>query len=147
MIYEFITPSDPITFKAESDKVAFFCALALGKGKAGMKRQDGAECESPMVFLQSDPMPDIEAYLESTIAEFGDKNAADVAACFDSFAYGSFSSRAAHDAKVESFTTPEKLAEYLTEHENTRSSMSQWVRSAWRYAESFDKKAKELLQV
>ena len=46
MTYQLITPSDPITFKAESDKIAFFCALVLGSGKAGMEREDGEKCES-----------------------------------------------------------------------------------------------------
>ena len=34
-IYKFITPSDPITFKAENDKIAYACVLFLGNGKAG----------------------------------------------------------------------------------------------------------------
>ena len=115
MIYELIQPSDPIHFKAESDKIAYYCALVLGNGKAGVRRTDGEECASPILFLHPDPMPIIEQYLGASIEVFGDENAADVADCFDSFSYGD-------------------LATY-------RSSLSTWVKGAWRYAEFFRAKA------
>jgi len=148
MTYELITPSDPITFKAESDKIAFFCALVLGSGKAGMKREDGAKCESPMVFLSSDPMPGIEALLGCDFQEFGDNNVQEIAACFRSFAYGSFSDRANYDAAIEAITYPEKLAAFKEKHEDqNRSSMSQWVAGAWSYADAYDKKIVSVLEV
>lgn len=141
MTYELITPSDPITFKAESDKVAFFCALVLGSGRAGMKREDGAEIESPMVFLQSDPMPGIEAFLGCEFQTFADDNVPEIAACFRSFAYGNFSDRANYDAAIEAITDPEKLAAFKAKHEDqNRYSIYQWVAGAWRYADAYDKK-------
>jgi hypothetical protein len=42
-LYEFVTPSDPITFKAENDKIAFCCALILGSGKACCTNVDSGE--------------------------------------------------------------------------------------------------------
>lgn len=141
MTYEFITPSDPITFKAESDQVAFFCALVLGGGKAGMSREDGAKTESPMVFMQSDPMPWIEEYLGRELQAFSDANILEIAACFRSFAYGNFSDRAQYDEAVEAITDPEKLKSFKSKHEDrNRSSMSQWVGMAWKMAYAHERK-------
>ena len=145
MTYELITPSDPITFKAESDQVAFFCALVLGSGKAGMNRQDGEKCESPMVFLSSDPMPGIDAFLGGDISEFSDSHTPEIIACFRSFAYGNFSDRANYDAAIEAITDPEKLAAFKAKHENqNRSSMSQWVAMAWKMADAHERKLNEV---
>ena len=145
MTYELITPSDAITFKAESDKVAFFCALILGNGKAGISRQDSKGVEqSPMLLFHPDPLSVINGYLGCEIQEFGDQNAAAVSDCFLSFAYGNFSDREAFDNEVESFKTDDAREEYLKNHEDkNRSSMSKWVKGAWGYGESFKKKADE----
>ncbi len=144
MTYKLINPSDAITFKAESDKVAFFCALILGNGKAGISRQDGKEVEqSPMFLFHHDPMQIIEGYLECAFQEFGDQNARAVSDCFLSFAYTNFDSRAAFDSDLESFKTDEGRNEYLKNHEDeNRSSMSRWVKHAWSYGEGFKKKNK-----
>lgn len=141
MTYELITPSDPITFKAESDQVAFFCALVLGGGKAGMSREDGAKCENPLVFLSSDPMPGIEAFLGGELSEFSERNTPEIIACFRSFAYGNFSDRAQYDEAVEAITDPENLKAFKAKHEDrNRSSMSQWVGMAWKMADAHERK-------
>lgn len=146
MTYEFITPSDPITFKTENEKVAFFCCLILGGGKAGMRREDGEGCESPMVFLSPDPMPAIEQYLGCSLAEFDEPNISEIIDCFQSFAYGSLSERKKYDATVSNISNPEVLKAFKKEHENkNRSSMSKWVQAAWAYADGFDKKREKLL--
>jgi hypothetical protein len=144
MIYELIQPSDPIHFKAESDKIAYFCALILGNGKAGIERADGAKCESPLYVFHPDPMPEIEAYLGGMIADFGDQNCAEIAACFASFAYGSQAEYRTYCEAVNSITDPENLKAFQDWHEDkNRSSMSKWVKSAWQYAEYFKNKANE----
>lgn len=142
MIYELIQPSDPIHFKAESDKIAYYCALVLGNGKAGVRRTDGEECASPILFLHPDPMPIIEQYLGASIEVFGDENAADVADCFDSFSYGDLATYRLYCEAVEAITEPEKLKAFKASHEDkNRSSLSTWVKGAWRYAEFFRAKA------
>lgn len=144
MTYEFITPSDPITFKAESDKVAFFCAVLLGNGKAGIKREDGEKCESTMLFLSSDPMPIILEYLGCPLRDFLDANTQEIIECLRSFAYGGFEARKKYDAAISVISIPQILAAFKKEHEHKeRSSMSRWVKSAWDYADGFEKKMKE----
>jgi len=54
-IYEFITPSDPITFKADDDKVAFTCALLLGNGKAGCTNLKTGDSIPTMLMFAKDP--------------------------------------------------------------------------------------------
>lgn len=145
MIYELIQPSDPIHFKAASDKIAYFCALILGNAKAGIGRTDGKECESPLLVFHPDPLPTIEAYLGATIEAFGNENAAEIAAAFDSFAYGSKTEYETYFDAIEAITDPEKLAGFKTAYEDkNRSSMSKWVKSAWGYARVFKEKANEL---
>jgi hypothetical protein len=138
MIYEFITPSDPITFKAESDKIAFYCALLLGSGRAGLGKENGKPEMSPMLFLNPDPVKDIEEYIGVSIADFGDKNAAEIAEAFNSFAYGSISERSKYDAEIAAITDTEQLQLFRDKIEDqSRTSMSQWVKSAWQYSKHF----------
>lgn len=139
MIYEFITPSDPITFVSENDKIAFFCSLILGKGKAGMRKENDEEIEmSPMFLFHPDPLPIIENYLGCGIDEFGDQNSEAVSSCFLSFAYGSIEDRKIFDDAISAITDTEKLKDFKSKHEDrNRTSLSQWVKAAWQYGESF----------
>lgn len=149
MTYELINPSDAITFKAESDKIAFFCALILGNGKAGISREDGKEVEeSPMLMFVSNPLPIIEKYLGCSLVEFKDNNLGEISECFLSFAYGTFSDRAAFDRDVASFKTSIGLEAYLEAHEDrNRSSMSKWVQGAWDYGRAFKNKLNETAKI
>lgn len=145
MTYELINPSDPITFKADDDRIAFFCALLLGNGKAGMRREDGEKYESPLVFLSSDPMPGIDAFLGCPLADFDADNLPEIVACFRSFAYGGFSERKRYDATISNIENTKILDAFKKEHENkNRTSLSEWVKAAWRYADGFEKKMKEV---
>lgn len=144
MTYEFITPSDPITFKTENEKVAFFCALLLGNGKAGMTREDGQKCESPMLFFYENALEQAEKYLGCPLSDFDKDNLREIVDTFRSFAYGNFSDRNNFDAAIDAITDPEKLEIFKAKHENeNRSSMSKWVKGAWGYANSFEKMMKE----
>lgn len=140
-IYELVTPSDPITFKAKDDKVAFTCALLLGRGKAGCHRRDENNNEvnlETLLMFASEEMIDstIQEKLGCDIDAFIKSNKADVKACFQSFAYGSIEDRKTYDDAIEAITDPEKLKEFKSKHEDrNRTSMSQWVQGAWDYAE------------
>jgi hypothetical protein len=72
-IYEFITPSDPITFKTDSDKIAFVCALILGQGKAGCKKIPNTNEEEvnlpTLLMFNPDPEKTISDFLGSDIIE------------------------------------------------------------------------------
>ena len=50
-LYEFITPSDPITFYAPDKDIAEAVALFIGKGKAGLRAVDESETPNTMHFF------------------------------------------------------------------------------------------------
>jgi hypothetical protein len=137
-IYELITPSDPITFKAINDKVAFICALLLGNGKAGCKNALTGENIPTMLAFSSDPEKEMISFIGGDVSEFIESNKKDISKCFLSFAYGSVSDRQTYDSAIEAITEPEKLKEFKEKHEDqNRSSLSKWVQHAWNYGEKF----------
>jgi len=143
MIYEFITPSDPITFKAESPAVAFFCALILGNGKAFATGEDDQKLPCCLMFADKD---EVDATIKDqlgglTVAEFESEHAAEIVACFESFSYGNFADRRDYDAALEAITEPAKMAAFKAHHEDQRrTSMSAWVKAAWKTAEAIRRK-------
>jgi hypothetical protein len=145
-IYEFVTPSDPITFKTDDDKVAYACAVVLGNGKAGCHRHDekGNEVNlNTMLMLCADPEPVIKEDLGMSLDEFLDKNRLKMAECFLSFAYGSVSDRITYDDAMAAITDEEKRKEFKAKHEDrNRSSMSKWVKYAWQVGENLKKPKK-----
>lgn len=135
-IYEFITPSDPITFKTDDDKVAFTCALLLGNGKAGCTNLKTGVSIPTMLMFAKDPDKDIQDFIGGDFKEFLKANKKKIAECFKSFSYGSPSDRQTFDDACDAITDPEKLKEFKAKHEDkNRSSMSQWVKGAWQYGE------------
>lgn len=133
-LYELVTPSDPITFKAIDDKVAFLCAVLLGNGKAGCHRYvDGNEINIPsMVQFSPDPQKDIKDFLGCELDEYFDNHKFQIKECFLSFAYGDISDRQNYDDAILAITDPEKLKEFQKRHEDrNRTSMSKWVKFAW----------------
>jgi hypothetical protein len=138
MIYEFITPSDPITFIANDDKVACVCSVLLGEGKAGCNREDGENIPSLWLF-HPDPIPEIEKYLECSFGDFIKENKQAISECFKSFSYGHFNDRKQYDAAIEAITDPDKLAKFKNTHEDSnRSSMSKWVAYAWQMGKQME---------
>lgn len=137
-IYEFITPSDPITFKSDNDKVAFACALLLGNGKAGCKNKTTGENLPTMLMFSTNPDKNIQDFIGGDFKEFLETNKPQIAECFKSFTYGSVSDRQTFDDACEVITNPEKLKEFKAKHEDkNRSSLSQWVKAAWDYSKHF----------
>lgn len=135
-LYEFITPSDPITFKADNDKVAYLCALLLGNGGAGCKNIDTGESVPTMLMFCPEPAKEIEKYIGSTAADFISDNKQNMIECFKSFSYGSVEDRITYDDACEAITDPVKLQEFKSKHEDkNRTSLSTWVKSAWNMAE------------
>ena len=50
--------------------------------------------------------------------------------------YGGVSDRRTYDSAIKAITEKEKLEEFKKQHENeNRTSMSEWVKTAWRYGE------------
>ncbi len=141
--YEFITPSDPMTFKAGDDKIAYATSILLGSGKAGTKRHEkGSEVSIPtMIAFSSDSNGCILDYLGMELETFVDAHLTEIADALLSFSYGSINSRQEYDDAIEAITDPEKLKEFKLKHEDrNRTSMNQFVKYAWNYGEGIKKK-------
>jgi len=139
-IYEFITPSDPITFKTDDDKIAFTCSLLLGQGKAACDNKTTGESVPTMLMFSQDPEKDIQDFIGRDFKEFIELNKPKIADCFSSFAYGSVSDRQTFDDACDAISDPEKLKAFKEKHEDrNRSSMSQWVKAAWGHGEKMSK--------
>lgn len=146
MIYELIQPSDPVTFKADRDEVAFAIALYLGNGKAGCRREDDKSIPSLLIFADEGTIKSTvqEQLGTSTVNEFFNANLIECADAFDSFSYGSFGARRQFDDAVEAITDPEKLAEFKRKHEDRcRTSINKWVDYAWRCGKALRKAHEE----
>jgi hypothetical protein len=139
ILYEFITLSDPITFKAKDDKIAFCCAMMLGSGEAGCNNTETSESVPAMLFLAEDPEKIIFDFLGNDLSRYVEAHKPDVIEAFKTFAYGSVSSRKSYDLACYYITDPEKLQEFKVKHEEeNRSSMTEWVKSAWSYAKALE---------
>ena len=133
--YSFITPSDPITFKAENDKVAIAVALLVGNGKAGCHKEDDTSLPT-MYLFHPDPMPEIEKDLGQPLDNFIETNKQSIKESLASFAYGRFTDRVQYDKALECITDDAKREEFKKTHEDEqRTSMSTWVKYAWDLAE------------
>ncbi len=130
-LYEFVTPSDAITFKAINDKVAYMVAILMGNGKAGCNKEGG---ESIPTMLMFDPTPEktIDEYLGMQGSKFVKDNNDNIADSLLSFAYGTFASREVFDKAFAACASDEDRDKFLKKHETkNRTSMSQWVKAAW----------------
>ena len=141
--YEFITPSDPITFKADDDKVAFACAVLLGDGKAGCHRMENGEQINIPSMLMFNPNAEkvMDDYVGGNFESWLKENKPKMCEAFNSFSYGGMEDRKQFDDAIEAITDPVKLKEFKAKHEDrNRSSMSQWVKYAWQLGEKMSKK-------
>ena len=138
-IYEFITPSDPITFKAENDKVAFTWALLLGNGKAGCRKYDKENNQvslPTMLAFSQNLESEIKNFIGGDFKKFIDNNKQQIKDCFLSFSYGDIEDRKTYDDACNAITEANKLKEFKAKHENrNRTSLNTWVKTAWNMAE------------
>jgi hypothetical protein len=144
-LYEFITPSDGITFKAPSNAVAFVASLMLGRGKAGCSREDGESVPSLLLFASDEAVTEtIKEQLSGTLNQWMTSHWREVADALDSFAYADFRARAEFDAALEAITDDKKRAAFLEKHDDIRrTSISQWVKQARKDAALIRKKFTE----
>lgn len=150
MLYEFITPSDPITFRASNNSIAFVVSVALGQGKAGCQNQDtGENVDSLTAFFPEEVREEIyRRYCGDDAQSFVIEHAQEIADAYKSFAYGSVSERRTHDAAIAAITDPKKLEEFKTVHEDqNRTSLSRWVDFAWKQGEALQRKIDSEKQV
>jgi hypothetical protein len=143
LIYEFITPSDPITFVAENDAIAWMTAALLAEGKAGCTREDGKNLETMTVFIDENKRLDIyRKYLGTDdLDKFLTEHIEEIADAFLSFAYGDVNGRKLYETAIESITDPDKLEQFKRKYENdNRTSLNRWVTYAWTLGKAFKNK-------
>lgn len=144
-IYEFVTPSDAITFRAENDMIAFMVCLFLGEGKAGCHKENGESINTMTAFIFNEDARK-EVYREycgtDDLQSVFDENISKVVNSLKSFSYGSISDRKQYDDAIEAITDPAKLKEFQNKHEDrNRTSTSKWVSYAWETAKALGKEA------
>ena len=150
MLYEFITISDPITFRASNNSIAFVVATALGQGNAGCENRDtGESIDSMTAFMPDNERQEVyRNYCGEDVKAFIIEHAQEIADAYKSFAYGSVSERRTYDAAIAAITDPKKLEEFKTVHEDqNRTSLSRWVDFAWKQGEEIQRKIDEDKQV
>lgn len=135
-VYEFITPSDSITFLADDDKIAFACAIIIGRGRAGCIRYDkNGQKEvnlQSLCFFAPDPLYHVNATLGMELNDFIHKNRKEIAEALKTFAYGSIQDRKEYDNVLNAIQDPVAREKFRNTHENTkRTSLSPWVKAAW----------------
>jgi hypothetical protein len=138
MIYEFITISDPITFIAENDSIAWMVASLIGEGMAGCTREDGESLNTMTAFASESELPAIyRKYIRTeNIGEYVKEHEKEISDALLSFAYGGIMQRKQYDAAIAAITDPEKLKQFKAQHEDTkRTSVSRWVNYAWSLGE------------
>jgi len=135
-IYDFITPSDPITFKAKDDKIALCCALLIGNGKVSCKNLDTGKSVPSLLIFSDNPEKAIDDFLGENPKEFINSNKSNIIECLESFAYVTHYNRARYDADCASQKDLEELKKFKDRHEERkRTSTSGWVKAAWDFAQ------------
>ncbi len=118
-LYEFITPSDPITFYAPDIDVAEAISLFVGNGKAGFRSFDNIKTPNTMtVFsggIQGEQLERFKKVMDERIDE--------VIAAGRTFAVCSKSYREEYDTLTENSTNTEQIEKWDERH---RSSMNNW---------------------
>ena len=133
--YELITPSDPITFNATDDKVAYCVTVLVAEGKAGCKRKDDTgklKDLGTMLFFCSNPEKEIIKVLGCKADVFLKEHKDQVCAAFASFAYTNLTGRIDYDTQLSEIASPSEQEAFKIIYENqNRSSITQWVKYAW----------------
>lgn len=136
-IYNFITPSDHVTFLAKNNNVAYVCAILVGGGKAGCENAETKENIPTFLLFDSDPSKTITEHLGCSLNSFIEGNKLAIIECLHSFAYGKLEARKTFDDACDAISDPQRLQEFKSKHEDrNRSSLNQIVQVAWNYAKN-----------
>jgi len=119
-LYEFITPSDPITFYAPDDEVATAVAVFVGRGQAGcVNVQTEKHLDTVMIFL-APAEADKRAHVAVDIVKTRTQECLSAA---KTFAVCGPSGREIYDDYTENGTNAEKVAKW---DDKKRSSLNDW---------------------
>ena len=132
-LYEFLNPSDGITFYAMSDEIARTATLLLGNGKAGAKAID-SDNNLEYCFTAFNPAPE-EIY--KTVEKHVKTPDKDLIDCLNSFAVCKPYEREIYDDYTNNGTNETKFKKW---DDKNRSSMNDFCGYARRLAASLNKK-------
>jgi len=119
-LYEFITPSDPITFYAPDDDVALAVGIIVGGGKAGVTNLTTEESLPSLLLFVAEVA--VKEAIKAPLATWRDRGAECIAAAH-SFAVCDKASRPIYDECTEYGQDAAQVAKWNDAH---RSSMSDW---------------------
>jgi len=117
-LYEFITPSDPITFYAPDNDIAVAVGLFVGQGKAGIRTFDDSDVLNTLTIFSGLPQNQLNRFKETM-----DKRIDEVIAAGKTFAVCKPAYREVYDELTENSTNIERIEKWDNKH---RSSMSDW---------------------
>ena len=142
-LYELINPSDPITFHAASDTVAFVVATWVGNGQTPAKNTETEEDVGGLFLFATEE--DIAAEIKQklgtkTIGAYISDNAEEVMQALLSFAVCDAPYRDTYDECVQRREAGQERDRFKLEYkERHRSSMNDFVAFAWRAAKQLQR--------
>lgn len=140
-LYEFINPSDAITFRAQDDKTAFMAVTLLADGKAGCIKEDGTNLGTLLAFAR-DPDKMFSEMMGDKSDEWLEQNRRSLAECLDSFQCTSLAERKIYEMELEKITDYSEREKFRTMWEDKKAtSLTRWVPAAWRYASAILRRA------
>lgn len=142
-VYEFVTPSDAVTFLASDDHIACVSAGLVSTSAFVNKFVDEQKAEYTGVSFpfNDNAVEEFEKAAGQSISDFIESHKEEVALCLSTFAYTWISDRADFDKKVSAIGDPEKLAAFKKKHEDERrTSMSRIVQRAWVLAKGLNER-------
>jgi len=119
-LYEFITPSDPITFYAPDDEVATAVALFVGNGQAGCVNVETEKHLGTMMICLAPAEAEKRAHVAVDIMKMRTQECLSAAT---TFAVCKPSDRDIYDDYTENGTNAEKVAKW---DDKKRSSLNDW---------------------
>ena len=119
-LYELIIPSEPVSFYAENDAIAFACAVLLGSGKVGCRKTNGAIVTilHTNVAFYADANSIIRENLETELEVFVETHKKEMSNAFKTFAYIKAADRKEYDDACNRIADPVALEEYKHDREN-----------------------------
>lgn len=130
MLYEFVQPSDCITFEAENDDIAKAVCIYVGNGHCFLKNESG-EMLSGTCHLFDEFTPEELKVLEDVI----DNKDMRFVDALKSFACCSFEDREIYKEITKNYTNQDKINVW---HDKHRTSLTDWAAYARKEAEFFD---------
>lgn len=126
--YEIINPSDKVVLAAnERDELLVAIAvIMLGKGKAGVERDDGADVLPLMIFGGFEEWLASKKLTSDTFGETLRTNRSKIATILETVFYGSITEAKALDAALAELPRKQAIAARAKYNDTKRSSMSDW---------------------